>query len=471
MTDLRGRLVALLLGAVLAGPAPPPATAQAADAPVRLTLDQARATARQALAQGRPSVALQLATGLLQADPEDAEAHYIIALASLSLGDTGTSRGAARRAFHYSGPPAERYAAARVAARTAYADGRFTASQFWLRRAVQAAPTDEARAKAISDFRVARRRNPLRFDISAAVRPSNNFSGGTTLDRYRIEDSLWVNVPDTQQALSGTRASVNLQLQYRLRDSARNETSLTGFGTISRARLSDEAREIAPTVQDSDFDYSYAQLGVRHRQLLGAGRTELVLGLERGRRWEQGAPSYTQRSGSATINHRLGTRTRLSFGVQGADLHFVETPGRLYFTRRGFVTLGYTRANGDRLTGTLQGLRTLSDIDLQTNDAGSAILRYDWAAPLGPVRVGASLRRNWAHYPTYPYLDSSFRIVELDGGRKDVGHTLSLDMTVFQLDYAGFTPTVTLETSKTDSNVPGYTTDSLGVSIGFRSAF
>jgi hypothetical protein len=469
-------IVAATLAAVLPLGAAAQATPTAQNVPtddgaVRLSLPQARLAARQALASGHPAVAIGLAQGLLQADPEDGEAHYIIALARLQSGDPAGARGPVRLAYRAADTGAERYVAARLGARLAYTEKRYTAAQFWLRRAVQNAPDDGTRAKSVRDFRTARRSNPLQFNLTAAISPSDNFNNGTKLERYRIEDSFWVNVPDTSQALSGTRASVTGYLRYRLRENTRSRTSLLAFATSSRARLSDEARAAAPDVKDSDFDYTYAQVGLQHSFLPGSGPVEITFGADLGRRWSAGEPDYVRRALSANVSRRLGQHTRLTFGAQAGDLSFDARPEQDYITREGFASLSHTLPGGDRVSGTLRGTRTVSDNAQQTNDAGAVVLRYAWAKPVGPVRIATSISRNWAHYPTHSYIDSSFRIVDLDGGRKDVNTSLTMDVTLVELDYWGFVPTVSVEQSRTDSNVPGYVADSFGISVGFRSSF
>ena len=81
------------------------------------SLDEARVLARQALYAGRFDLARDVAMVLVRADPEDAYAYGVLAAAHSRLDDPKLARAAARLSYKYSETPAERFGAARTAAR------------------------------------------------------------------------------------------------------------------------------------------------------------------------------------------------------------------------------------------------------------------------------------------------------------------------------------------------------------------
>ena len=63
------------------------------------TLQEARSRAVLALRSQDYALALRLGYGLLQADPKDSEAHYIVAVSQAGLGRPAEARISVRRAF------------------------------------------------------------------------------------------------------------------------------------------------------------------------------------------------------------------------------------------------------------------------------------------------------------------------------------------------------------------------------------
>jgi len=96
------------------------AYAQAPTAPqaeINMTLDQARNIGVAALEQGNPTLALQIGYGLLQADPNDAFAHYLIASAFRQQARPAAARRAAALAYRQAETTPEKFQAAQLAAR------------------------------------------------------------------------------------------------------------------------------------------------------------------------------------------------------------------------------------------------------------------------------------------------------------------------------------------------------------------
>lgn len=120
---MRGLTLAAALAAGLASGLGWAAQPARADDPVSLTLPQARIIAQQALAAGNPRVTVTFARGLLQANPQDANALVLLAQVLEAQGQHRSGRRAAARAFQVASDKPDRFMAAQIAARNAYAGG------------------------------------------------------------------------------------------------------------------------------------------------------------------------------------------------------------------------------------------------------------------------------------------------------------------------------------------------------------
>jgi len=233
--------------------------------PVQLSLPQARIVARQAYAAGDIIVANRIGHGLLQADPRDPQALVILAATEPLLGRPRAGRVAGRLAFGEADERGLKREAAFFASRAAAAEGRFTAAQFWLRRAYQQAETDEQRDGIASAFRQVRAANPWRANLAFNLSPNSNVNGGSSSEFLVIDDTDPVGVlSGSARALSGYTASVSGELTYALSRGAAHRTTLGLLGFRSFNTLSADAKDIAPDASGSDFDYGVLELRLSH---------------------------------------------------------------------------------------------------------------------------------------------------------------------------------------------------------------
>ena len=111
-------------------------TFASAQTTVDVSLDDARIIATRALLAGEEELAIQIARGLLQANPDDRTALIIVAAVAPRQGDPETGRKAGGRAWQLSQTEIEKYEAARLTALAAATGKRYTLAEFWLRRAL-----------------------------------------------------------------------------------------------------------------------------------------------------------------------------------------------------------------------------------------------------------------------------------------------------------------------------------------------
>jgi polyisoprenoid-binding protein YceI len=434
-----------------------------------LTLDQARWLAIRALENGQPQLTLKVSEGLLQADPEDAEAHFLVAHAHAQLDQPHEGRRAAARAYRFSEEAREKFQAAQLAAQLAYAEDRQTLAQIWLRRTAIHAPNSLVERQIASDYRLIRASNPWYFRLRADLRPSSNVNNGADTS-LQIIDGVPVTgtLSGAARALSGLIGSTDIITRYRLRGTANAATSVSGRLFIQRVALSSEARDLAPNARGSDFAATYGEISFRHAFAVGKEerRGGAYVDLAAGTSWYGGEPSYDFVRLSGERVWRLGGKAALRFNG------LVEDRFNARYLSNDSEVLGlgalWTRPvrNDDRLTFSL-ALRD-SDAKNENGTFRSASLRagYAFGKPVGPVQISAGLVLGYTDYPDYV---AGFIIVP--GGRQDRSIYGDVNLLFNDMDYAGFAPILRLRTGRKSSNISRFDIRELTLALGIESKF
>jgi hypothetical protein len=440
--------------------------AQTQSQTVTLSLDQARNVAQDALQAGQPDLALQIASGLLQANPHDAFAHFVIAVASAQKNNLRQGRKAAAQAYRYSENPIRKYESAQLAARLAYAEGHPTLTQFWMRRAVQHAPDEATESQIAREYAQVRAQNPWSFNIGLSVQPSDNVNNGADTGLNIIDGVPATGILSPEaQALSGTIGIVDLSLGYRLRGDGQSTTTLDSRLYIKQVRLSADARSMTTRISDKDLASTYFDTSLTHTFAIGGDGFGTVKG-SFGRFWSGGDPSYNfgrlsltrgwrlNAQSGITVNGLVEKRLRVSKDSQDADIFGA---GVRYFQRL---------TNGDLVTFDLV-LRDINS-DSANNDYTTQSVRaaYNFRNPIGPVQVSTGLTVGNADYSNY-----RVGFIVVPGGRQD--NSVLADVTLFfqNIDYAGFAPTLRVQAGQSTSNVSRFDTKELSVSMGIQSKF
>jgi hypothetical protein len=461
---IRRGAVALFLAAALPLTAPNGAL-QAAEA-LSLTIPQARQVAVKALATGQAELAAQIANGLLQRDPTDAFAHFVLARAFQQLKQPKAGQKQAALAFRHAKSGIRKYEASQLAARLAVENGRPGLAQVWLRRSWNHAPDDQARKVLSRDYRVLRAVNPWNWQARLSVTPSNNVNNGAE-DPYAVIDGLpLVGVLSSDAlALSGVKMVADTSVAYRFAQTDRSQTRVTSRLYLSRVALSDEAQAQAPTARNADFAYSKLELGLEHR---------IALGKERGMITWDGAISQSWYGGAAYQDAlRLGVarmwplaaghQAEVSLGLE----HARAASGGVELTQ---IDLRARVARELNTGATLQYGLALQMVDSDFTNAkrrrGTVYLAYGLPQKLGPAKVSMSIGGSLGDY--YDYRVGPFIV---PGGREDRTLFGSADFIFEQLDYAGFVPSLKIQAQKTRSNVSRFETNEMSVSLGFVSRF
>ena len=431
-----------------------------------ISLDQARLVARRALQAGDFELARQIAMGLVEADETDPYAYGILAAAHSRLEDPRLARAAARLSYRYSETAVQKFGAARTAASVALLHKRPTISQAWLRVAAAHADTPEQEKLLAREYARARAANPLRFNINFSVAPSDNVNSGTdnVLEVINGVPTLGIFQGGTR-ALSGTVATADVRLRYRLNASKTSRTTATGRLFTRKVALSSEAKRLAPNVSNSDFDSSYAELGIEHQFALGATGNSMTIAGALGASWSAGDRSYDFAKVSVQRGMRLSSSTQLSLsGTAERRLSTIAAVRDADVLTFG-ASLGHKRESGNRINLGLSVQNVSGDFINADYQTASLRASYTFGKQVGPMRITTGLTVGYTDYDDYVL------VRPVAGGRQDTSVYGDVSLFFADYDFAGFAPTVQLRTGQRSSNVNRFEISETTISLGIQSKF
>ena len=433
---------AVLALALLALPvAPGPAEAK----PVQMTAAELRAYGAAALAKGYADQALQVAQALLARDPKDSAALTLQAQALRILQRLPESEAAARAAWGAATTPGARYVAATSLAQALSLQGHRLQAQYWLRQAVQNAPSQGAAAQALDDLRYVRGETPVTLRFDFGLQPSDNVNGGARVSSFDFF-GITLPLPARLTALKGVGWNLGISGDWRIAADPAGETAVTFELQRAGAHLSQDV----PGVSDGDFDFLHLGLGMERK-----GRGGSSLRFDLGRNWYGGQDLSATFGVEGVLARTLGPGTlELTLGAtREARLDRASAS-----STQGRVALAYA-LRGPKGDGWRIGTNWLaagSEEDLVTrHEAG---LNLDWQAGREVAGLGLS-----AHLGVTG--------ADYGSGRKEGRLSASLDAEIDRAAWLGFAPVVSLSWSRSNSNVLIYDTESLGLGLAIRSRF
>lgn len=458
---------AAVAAGILLGAASPGQSQDASQQSVRIELSQGPGLARQLLRAGQPNAAKAVAEALLQADPASSQAHILLSLAHMQLGDTASARQSARTAWRTAQTENEKYVAAFTMADVLAADEAYTRSQLWVRRAVQAAPNDAAEARAVEAFRRLRQTNPLSVELSFGITPSDNVNSGNSNDTisFAYLPGVWSQVqwtvPPEQRPLSGVEISGQAQIRYRIGETQTSRTSLE-FGAFSRGYvLSQDAKQSAPDVEARDFSYTQASFGLLRQWVAGAANQPYSASLTYSYEWAGGDPYLSSWDASIGTQFVLTDSdvVAVSAGVQLTDRVDVDPLVRTY---RLSSRWAHQFENSQILALTAQLSNADSDATAYAFDSTSWGISYDFGEVLNGIDLSMSAAQEMRTYESSPFDPA---------GRTDKTQSLSVNVGLQNIEIYGFEPVIKLTGRQRNSTVDRFDTEGVELGIDFRSSF
>ncbi|MDV7141919.1 surface lipoprotein assembly modifier [Tropicimonas sp. TH_r6] len=438
---------------------------------VTLSPVEMRDAAVLSLETGNAEQARRLTDALLGRDSADVEAMVLNSRALRDLGQYDAALEQARAAYRLAETDPEIYAAALARAQALSSLGARTRAQLWLRMASEHAPNEEARARAIRDFQYVRSRNRWNTRLSFSLAPTSNVNDGSTHDTISYGGLQGVVLDGAARALSGLSYSGRVTTRYRFSEGKHHQTEVGLHLFHESYILSDEAQEIAPDAEGDDFAYSSVAIGLRHKWRPGDWRTPLEFSLLYGRGW-YGGEDYSRYTRSSVGRPFILSKSTL-LRIEAGGEHFYRVIDDA--TQRSYhagATLLHEFENGGGLRLSF-GLRDshsdLGSLDYTRKLAGIA---YTLPKPVAKARATLEFDYEQKLYDAFPTLDTVGPFIVLrDTERLDHRRALGLSLFFDQVDYYGFSPTVTLRHAETQSTDDRYDTVDTGVHFGFRSNF
>lgn len=433
------------------------ASAQAVLSPTEM-----RELAGQAVLAGQAELAFDLSGALINRDMADVNAHLIRSRAARDLGRNDDALIHARQAWSIADDRDTQYAAALAIAQALSSSDRRTAAQLWLRRAIQIAPTDAQKTQAAEDFRYVQRRNPWATALRFSISPSSNINNGS-----RNETSELFGLPfefsleGEARALSGVEISSGLSTRYRLINSERKRTDLL-FGLSHRTFvLSEDAKDIAPDAEGSDFATGSVFVGLQEDYALPGGKARLGWDARLGRTWYGGDPLLTYTRVGATYRRAAGSSGLFNMAInhEGQRGEGGRANATIWSASFGY---GMALENGNQVSVSTSFVDSQSDAEYLDYTQKAISARYGLSQPVGPAQLefGVSLSQKRHE-----------KAGLAAAGREERSVKATITAALPDMDFFGFIPTVTLNAERTDANINLYETESYGLQLGIRSAF
>lgn len=434
---------------------------------VDLTIPQARQVAVQAIRNNQPKLALQIASGLLQRDRNDSFAHFVIARASQQLGKPKEGRRAAARAYRLATSKVDKFTSSQLAARLSYDQKRLTLAQVWLRRSVNHVQSPQQREQIAKDYKRLRSENPWNTQLQFSLAPSSNVNGGSDSALAIVE-----GVPYTfgtraaaNQALSGQVGVADLNTSYRFSGSAKQAAYLTGRFYTRQVHLSSQAERKAPGARNHDYSATTVELGLRYVFADAKGTGFSTIRATAGKNWYAGKPKSTHARLEYEYSFSTNKHTRLTFTGSHERRNYDSNQVSLQ-TNGLRANIRYKFDRGDAIGLGLIARKTSGDDVNSKSSSATAYVSYEMAKPVGPATIAFSFGAAYYDFPDY-----EFGLIVVPGGRQDTTTFATFVMAFEELEYAGFTPTITLRAQRNQSNISILNSTALSASIGIKSSF
>lgn len=454
--------------------------AQAQDR-LEIPLDEARAIARQSLSDGHPGVALQLAQGLLQADPDDRDALILLAAAYAQLGQPADSRRIGARAWRQSDTPAQRYEAARLTALAASQADQLLLSQFWLRRALNDTSNEAEETQTRNDVQLVRSRSPWRTSLSFGITPSNNINGGSYKKTTQLGDITnlaylrqligWglynpatgeLHVGDNQLALPGIEISGGIRTQYVLDSNETSATLLTAGISGQTYRLNEEAAYNKIGIHGSDFASHRMDFGITHRFVLEGQSLPSSVAFNVAQSWYAGEPWTTSYTLHGDHAWQLNPQSQLRVSGAASNLQYPkDNPNAVILSET--IDWQYATDAGNQVGLSFSATQSRSDTDDSNYDAYTIGATYTHGAP-----IFAGIAAQFGIFATDRRYDETFYG---PGSRNDQTLRANARFALTEMEYYGFQPVITVDTSRTASNIGRFNAKGFGIGFDIESSF
>ena len=443
--------------------------------PVRVSLDDAPAAINKLLSANQPSAAREIAMAALRVRPNDQVLQLMLAKVEIAGGRAAKGIDIASAVYASARHDRIAFLAARIRAEGHVRLEQYTRAQLWLRLASGYAETPRETASLARDYKQIKRVNPWSTSLRFGVTPSNNVNNGSSGSTFAfgqylfdlglegIDPSIVTELSEDEKQLSGLQFSVGADFQYRLSQSKTTATYVTGSLDYRTFALSDEAKEIAPDAQGSDYENGSVVVGLVRRQIIDGNAEPLSLRANFGQVWFDGAPYSQFVEGSFSQNYAIDEQNQIGLNGYLNDQTILET-GVKSRTRGVRLSWGHKFANDDRLRVVLHAKQSASPRIDSTFNSQQIDVNYTFAEPIAGLKLSAGFEIGQTRHP-------QSRFTAGLGARSSVNYGVEGSAQFTQFDLYGFQPVVTVKGSITESTVDLFDRENLSLGFDFRSSF
>lgn len=446
----------------------------ATDALGQATPAQLQTSAEEALIAGDPDTTLTLARQLLQEAPDSYAGHMLLALALSDLGEHNAAAQSARRAYRVATTESDKLQAARLSGTARFDAGQFGRSELWLRRAINHVQTEDEAGRIVIAFREAQAANRLSMRFNASAAPTDNINDGSSTGVICFEGNnnecvLELDAAEDKLPLSGIEFSGSAQFDYRLAQSSKQTTTVSALLFGQAYRLSSEARDLLASspsenvrgVTASDFATLVAQVSLAQRQTNFSPLGPTRVAVNFGKFWRGGEALVTYQDLILTQQVPLNPSNSLSFqaSVRNQDaISPILADSDIYEVTAAY---GTRRPNDDRLRLTFA---------VKHSAAGSENTFDEYRTGIDYTFDQSVFNTRWTYsfelgYRTYEEFSLTF------DGRRDRFATMGADVIFEGVSYFGFSPNMSFEVTRTDSDVVSAISSQVQASFGISSNF
>jgi hypothetical protein len=135
------------------------------------------------------------------------------------------------------------------------------------------------------------------------------------------------------------------------------------------------------------------------------------------------------------------------------------------------VGLSYRLESRDRVDFNLSLSKADGDNVNYISQGQSVNVSYSWAEPIGPVSLSAGAGISLRNFPDFQVFTLASGFAPIDGGRNDSTIFANLNIGFPQVSYAGFSPGLRIDASRTRSNVSRYDRSTFSAGLTISSSF
>ena len=436
----------------------------------QVNIADVQAQAEAALVNDNPAQAAASAQNILAQDPDNFAALFILGLAQSDQGDHATAATTAAQAYQVARDESSRLQAARLVASARFRLGDYIRAEFWLRRAINHAVTEEDQLAVAREYVTTVQANPLSFQFTASVAPSDNINNGSDDGLLSFESiGLTFELPENRRALSGIAYAASARAEYRLAQSDTQRTALTAFVSGETYTLSSQSKDLLASspnadvraVEGRDFATVLAEVGITRQQSNLSPIGPISGSLNFGTYWEGGNRLINYRD--LILQQTIPINAKSAFNLRTSVREQQALIDGLVDSTAYDVIGSYNRALENRDQMQLSLAWRKSDAGFENiYDEYRVGVSYAFAQPILNTRWSTSLG---VGYRTYDEFTTT-----LDG-RRDRFASIQTNAVFEQISYFGFSPSMSVSAKRTVSSAEEFTSSAVQVLFGIESNF